>query len=109
LDSNPILTKLESEYFNNEFKNHNATIDFTKMKIGFFSGPSGDRIRSKKDYFDSVKNRLGGCNHASQDYIIALTNEEKIESGGYDLIIVSWSKIIPTDKERMIQELRKNP
>jgi hypothetical protein len=108
LDSNPILTNQESDYFNKAFKNHKENYDFTDLKIGFFYGNNGSRIQTKKQYFDLVKNRLGNCSSASNDFVIKLTNEEKTESGGYDLIIVSWSKIIPTDKERMIKELKDN-
>ena len=108
LDNNPILTKAESDYFNKAFKDHKANFNFSKMKIGFFYGNNGSRIQTKKQYFDSAKNRLGNCESASNDFVIKLTNEEKAESGGYDFIIVSWSKIIPTDKERMIKELKDN-
>ena len=108
LDNNPILTKAESDYFNKAFKDHKANYNFSKMKIGFFYGNNGARIQTKKQYFDLAKNRLGNCESASNDYVIKLTNEEKTESGGYDFIIVSWSKIIPTDKQRMIKELKDN-
>ena len=108
LDNNPILTMAESDYFNKAFKDYKANYDFSKMKIGFFYGNNGSRIQTKEQYFDLVKNRLGNCESASYDYVIKLTNEEKAESGGYDFIIVSWSKIIPTDKERMINELKDN-
>lgn len=108
LDVNPVLTKSESEYFNITFKDRKANYDFTNLKIGFFYGNNGAKNQTKKEYFDLVKNRLGNCESASMDYLIKLTEEEKLESGGYDLIIVSWSKIIPTDKERMIKKLKEN-
>jgi hypothetical protein len=110
LDDNPILTKLESDYFNEMFKERKANYIFDNLKIGFFYGNNGSRIQTKKQYFDLVKNRLGNCYSASNDIVIELTNEEKAESGGYDLIIVSWSKILPTEKskKRMIKELNNN-
>ncbi len=108
LDDNPILTKYESDYFNTAFKDHKANYKFDNLKIGFFYGNNGSRIQTKNQYFDLVKNRLGNCFSASNDFVIELTNEEKVESGGYDLIIVSWSKIIPTkkSKKRMINKLK---
>lgn len=108
LDENPQLTTIESGYFNNKFKSFKLKYDFTGFKVGFFYGNNGAKIQTKKDYFDSVKNRLGNCYSASYDYLVKLTKEEKVESGGYDIIIVSWSKIIPTEKERMIKELKDN-
>jgi len=108
LNDNPILTELESRYFKAEFKEREANYEFDNVKIGFFYGNNGARVQTKKEYFDLVKNRLGNCSSASNDLVIELTNEEKEESGGYDLIIVSWSKIIPTEKgkKRMIKELK---
>lgn len=107
-NDNPILTKSESKYFNTQLKERKAKYNFNNLKIGFFYGNNGSRIQSKKDYFDLVKNRLGNCHSASNDLMIELTKEEKAESGGYDLIIVSWSKILPTkkDRARMIKELK---
>jgi hypothetical protein len=108
LDDNPILTKSESDYFNTAFKYRKVNYNFNNLKLGFFYGNNGSRSQTKKQYFDLVKNRLGNCYSASYDLVIELTNEEKTESGGYDLIIVSWSKIIPTHKSkaRMIKELK---
>lgn len=106
LDDNPVLTNLESEYFNEVFKANKNNYIFTNLKVGFFKGNNGSMIQSKKQYFDSVKNRLENCISASNDYVLKLDEKEKIESGGYDLIIVSWSKIVPTEKERMIKQLR---
>jgi len=108
LDENPFLTKSESDYFNIKFNSFKPKYDFTNFKVGFFYGNNGTKIQTKKEYFDSVKNRLGNCYSASYDYLVKLTKEEKVESGGYDIIIVSWSKIIPTAKERMIKELKDN-
>lgn len=108
LDANPFLTKSESDYFNNKFNSFKPKYDFTNSKVGFFFGNNGAKIQTKKDYFDSVKNRLGNCYSASYDYLVKLTEEDKVDSGGYDVIIVSWSKIIPTAKERMINKLKNN-
>ena len=95
-------------YFNTAFKDRKVNYNFNNLKLGFFYGNNGSRSQTKKQYFDLVKNRLGNCSSASNDLVIELTNEEKTESGGYDLIIVSWSKIIPTHKSkaRMIKELK---
>ena len=108
LDENPVLTKPESDYFNIEFNPYKTNYDFANLKIGFFNGNYGRNIQTKKDYFDLVKNRLGNFESASMDYLIKLTKEEKIESGGYDFIIVSWSKILPSNNETMIKQLKDN-
>jgi hypothetical protein len=105
LDSNPILTVFESDYFN---KSNKENYDFTNAKLGFFSGSGGSSLDTKKEYFDRIKNRFENCLHATQDYIIKLTQEEKAASGGFDYIIFSWSKIIPKDIDKRIQKLKKS-
>ena len=109
LDDNAVLTDYESEYFNNKYKDRKNKIDFTEKKIAFFIGNNGSRIQTKKDYFNSIKDRLTCGYDDSFDEIITLTNSEKKESGGYDAIILSWSKIKPTAKfeNRMKNKLKK--
>ena len=52
-----------------------------------------------KDYFEN------GSHVVNQ--LIILTEEEKQKSGGYDAIIVSWSKILVSGKrkERLIKKI----
>ncbi len=106
LDSNPILTEFESDYFN---KSNKENHDFTNTKLGFFIGSSGSTIQTKKEYFDNVKNRLENCQHSSQDYIIKLTQKQKVESGGFDYIIFSWLKIVPKNIDKRIKKLKNSP
>jgi hypothetical protein len=106
LDSNPILTVFESDYFN---KSNKENYDFTHTKLGFFSGSGGSSLDTKKEYFDRIKNRFENCLHATQDYIIKLTQEEKAASGGFDYIIFSWLKIVPKHIDKRIQKLKNSP
>lgn len=105
LDSNPILTDLESNYFNKSYK---EMYEFKDAKLGFFSGSSGYDLCIKKEYFDIIKNRFGNCLHISQDYIIKLAKDEKIETGGFDYLLFSWLKIVPKNIDKQIQKLKKS-
>lgn len=105
VDSNPILTVLESNYFNKSYK---EMYDFKNAKLGFFSGSSGSVLYTKQEYFDMIKNRFGNCLHISQDYIIKLTQEKKVESGGFDYMLFYWVKVFTKDMDKRIQKLKKS-
>jgi len=108
LDENPVLTNIEAEYFNQQFKDRNGEFDFTNKQIGYFYGNNGRSIQTKKEYFDQVKERLSHNYSASNDILVIWTSEQMSETGGYDAIIVSWSKLLVKDAtNRMINELKK--
>ena len=107
LDNNLLLTKYEAEYFNMKFKDRG--FDFNNKMIGFFIGNNGSSIQTKKEYFDRLKERLSHNYSASMDILIVLTEEQKIESGGFDAIIVSWSKLMVRGAtQKMIGKLRES-
>ncbi len=109
LDNNPLLTESEARYFNEQVKEKRINFDFINKKVGFFRGNNGANLQSKSDYFNLIKERLGSNIDGSNDFIILLTNEEKNESGGYDAIIVSWSKLLVSSAtNKMINDLRNN-
>ena len=93
LDNNPVLTELEIDYFNNQFKGHYSKMDFSGAKIGFLFG-NGYKVQTKKEYFDTIKKRLSHGYTASVDELIKLKEIDKERTGGYDAIIISWSKLI---------------
>ena len=67
--------------------------------MAFIAGGTGSGILHKNVYFrDRVKPWLdkGFKPHIS---IVQLTQEEKIKSNGYDVLVLSWVKIF-TDKQR---------
>ncbi|MBK7103679.1 MAG: hypothetical protein IPH62_00130 [Ignavibacteriae bacterium] len=88
LDSNLVLTKYESDYFNNSFQKERKSFDFTNKKIGFFTGTEGQHLITKRDYFDSIKDRLDRqYDNLSYDQLVILNEAEKIKSGGFDAVI----------------------
>lgn len=106
LDNNPRLNKVEADYFNNEFKDQRNNFDFVDKKVAFITGSSAGKHLTKTEYFNEVKSRLKG-NYGMTHSAIFLTHEEKIKSGGYDVVIASWVKLL-TDKRRrqIISELK---
>jgi hypothetical protein len=98
LDNNPRLTKYEAEYFNNEFKDWRKSFDFIDKKVAFITGSSAGKHLTKTEYFKEVKARLKD-NYGMTHSALYLTEEEKLKSGGYDAVVVSWVKLL-TDKRR---------
>ena len=98
IDNNPRLTKYEAEYFNNEFKDWRKGFDFKDKRVAFLTGSTANKHLTKSDYFKEVKSRLKD-NYGMTHSALYLTEEEKLKSGGYDAIIVSWVKLL-TDKRR---------
>ncbi len=109
LDSSTTLNKYEVKYFNQylEKQRSRSTFDFQDKKVGFAHGNFGKGLISKKEYFNMWgKDYFENGSHVVNQLII-LTEEEKQQSGGYDAIIVSWSKILVSGKrkERLIKKL----
>lgn len=103
------LTDNESNHLNQAFLNSRGDFDFKGKKIGFAIGSSNYKLRSKKEYFDEFYNFQAGGSHIV-DLLIILTNHEKIDSNGFDAIIISWSKTGVSDKtkRKLIYKLKAN-
>jgi hypothetical protein len=107
LDDNPQVTKYEAEYFNTEFKDQRNDFDFADKKIAFITGSAASKHQTKTIYFNDVKTRLKNGNGMTHSPIF-LTDKEKIKSGGYDVIITSWVKVLTDNRRRqIITELSK--
>jgi len=105
LNNEPNITKNEAKYFNEVFKDKRGEFDFTEKVIAFFTGSSGTTKSNKSNYFNRLKNENNGENdiHAWQakgTQLLILTDKEKEISGGYDVILVSWSKFLKEGKSR---------
>ena len=91
IDNSSILNDYEIEYLRFIFKIDAGDFNLVGKKVGF--------LRSKKDYFEQTRERfyrnstLVGC---SILYIFDAIQKEA--SGGYDAVIVYWSKfLLPTE------------
>ncbi|GHV72557.1 hypothetical protein FACS1894201_02460 [Bacteroidia bacterium] len=94
IDNSPLLNYCESAYFNVVFGKSRKVFDFTEKKIGFLTGSSGKTKDSKKGYFNGEKERFY-CNSTPTNGTLYIFNAaQKEESGGYDAVIVYWSKFL---------------
>lgn len=99
LDNSSILTKWEIEYFKKSIRALQA-IELENKMFAFAYGNFGRTVINKKDYFEKWGRDYYTRNSGVSNILLKLTEEEKILSGGYDYIIVSWSKTLPAGKSR---------
>lgn len=93
IENNYILNKYEIEYFNAKFEKKRGDFDFSNKKVAFFTGSNGSTLHNSKDYFSTEKDRFSKCYTSNNSYLKILTEKEKIDSGGFDAIIIYWAKM----------------
>lgn len=106
---NSQLNKYESAYLNEVFAKKRGDFDFTNKRIVYFVGSNNYKPWNKKDYFESVKNTIRDGT-TMQHQLLILSKKEKVNSGGFDAIIVAWSKItiMKGDKKKLINNIKKS-
>lgn len=107
-DNEPALNNAESSYLNAVFADLKRPYDFSQKKVVFFTGSSGKTISSKQVYFSSEKRKVGAHTSLNGGQLLIFNETEQKQSGGYDAVIVFWSKVPPT-KKRLIKLLNKQP
>jgi hypothetical protein len=92
-DNSAELTENDAVFFNSVY--HNRNFDFKGKKIAFMNPHLLDEkqaIRTKKEYIEKIKKHLENDFLYPGDDLEILNEQEKIESGGYDAMIVYQSK-----------------
>ena len=97
-DNSPFLNDYEAEYFNLRFQG--IDFDFTDKKV-FFFGPEGLVFSDKQRYFDEFTRHT-----FIQSSLYIFDKLEKERSGGFDAVIVYWSKRNYT-KDDIIKRLKE--
>lgn len=108
LDNSPSLTDEEAAFLNEYFsENERKGFDFTGKKILILGGSAGSSLRSKTDYFKSIKERLAKTTLPIASNPYPFTEEEKRLSGGYDAVLTFWTKVpmTPDKKKRIIRRV----
>ncbi len=114
LDDESNINTFEAKYFNEVFKDKRGNFDFTEKVIAFYTGSSGTTQSNKSNYFNGLKKGSKEVRdihswQAGQTQLLILTKKEKELSGGYDAILISWSKILMSGKSRskLVENLKK--
>ncbi|MFT3739186.1 MAG: hypothetical protein QM786_10550 [Breznakibacter sp.] len=106
-ESRILLTQTEIEQLKVICNKECLTYDFTNKHIAFAGGTSGNLIFSKEEFFkymkvDIEKEKKNVCG------LIVLTESEKRESGGFDVIILTPVKVFTeSHRQKLIRELNK--
>ena len=107
IDNSPKLTQTESEFLteyinDKQLKNY----DLTDKKVIFVTGNSAQQFGTKTEYFDQIKESNKNENKIATWIVELNANERKI-SGGYDVIITYWVKILTKKrKNKIINEIK---
>ena len=105
VDDSILSNSHESDFLNEVFKDSRNDFDFTGKRIGFFKNGSAES--SRKDYFNMHKKHFSDENSPCDKGKLYIFDEtEKEESGGYDAVIVYWSKLV-IPKEKLLKRLTK--
>ena len=108
IDNEPYLNLYEIDFFNRIFLKQRKSFDFGEKKVAFITGSNGKTLSNKKKYFDLEKERVSKDYGGNGGTLIFFNDEQKQESGGYDVVILYWSKVLPYKKQIVNLLKRKN-
>ncbi|AXO79967.1 hypothetical protein DZC78_06050 [Olleya aquimaris] len=107
IDNSPKLTQTESEFLT-EYMNDKQlkNYDLTDKKVIFVTGNSAQQFGTKTEYFDQIKESNKNENKIAT-WIVELNENERKISGGYDVIITYWVKVLTKKrKNKIINEIK---
>ena len=105
INDNLLLTELEGKYFNALYKIDEKELNISGKKVAFFTGSLGKTKSSKRMYFMVERDRLRFNHSPNAGTLYIFDTAQKNESGGYDAVIVYWSKKLIPIKD-VIKRLR---
>ncbi|MEM6806201.1 MAG: hypothetical protein AAF696_32685 [Bacteroidota bacterium] len=115
LDDQALLNEFEAHYYNEVFADRRGDFDFKGKMIAYFRGSAGSSLSNKSNYFyvvksDKVLEEEVHTWQARGTQLVILSEEEKQFSGGYDAILISWSKMDRTAKakKKLLKKLHKD-
>jgi len=96
LEEASLLNNYEQLYFNEIFRKVSGEFNFEGKKIGFLYMGT---ISNKKEFFTMEKSRFNQNLSPNQVTLYVFDANQKEESGGYDGVILYWSKRLLSVKE----------
>ena len=102
IDNNPKLTQTESEFLT-EYMNDEQlkNFDLSNKKVIFVTGNSALQFGTKSEYFDQIKEWNENGNKIAT-WVVELNENERTISGGYDVIITYWVKVLTKKRKKKI-------
>jgi hypothetical protein len=102
-DSNVVLSDANARFLTDFFQYSDSTYNFHGRKVGFLNGINGDVI-NPATYINGVKIRFVNDHYVAPWYVVKMTDEEKLRSGGYDAVVLTPCKMC-ISKEIIISNL----
>lgn len=103
------LNKKEAKLLNSLLEDTRDTVDLHEKKIAFITGGTGGIILSKIDFFETCINPWVERGVKPQISVILLSENEKNQSRGYEVFVLSWVKFFSNKRKRkIIIKLREN-
>lgn len=102
LDDDPILNTSEAELLQSIVVGSENGYSLNHKKAAFITGSAASRFEVKSDFFQhSILpwTSIGRCPSMS---IVILTEEEKILSGGYDVLVLAWVVVLTKGRRKRI-------
>lgn len=112
LDSNALLSSVNADFFNELYKYDNrltAPFDFSGKKLAIFAADCNETKPAQisiPQYVNYVKKRLDADGYCSTENTYILTEQQKKDTGGYDVIIQFRCKT-GGGVERVVKELNR--
>lgn len=107
IDDSPLLNGEESLVLNQLLEDQRDAFDFDNKKVAFFTGSLAGTIIEKSACFKGQIVPWLQKGDQPQISMIELNENEKRDSGGYDVLVFVWIKFTPTARKRasIIEEL----
>ncbi len=102
MNDKPVLNRQESTLLNSFLKTNQHGFDFAGKRIAFVTGGTGGKIMVKSYYFKTYIKPWVDKGSSPQCFVVRLTEEEKLKSGGYDAIALTWVKLFTNKQRRKI-------
>ena len=104
MDNHPVLTQTEADFLNTYIENtEGEQYDFRNKKVIFVTGNSAQQISTKAEYFRQIK-VWNKNDDKIATWFVVLNEKEKAISGGYDVIVTHWVKLLTKKRKRKIIE-----
>lgn len=105
IDNSPLLNESEVTLLNSLLEEQRDTFDFRNKKVAFITGSSGSKIMPKSVYFHSSVIPWIEEDSNPQIFMVRLSDEEKLKSGGYDVLVLSWVKVFTSRRQKKTVEI----
>lgn len=101
LGDNKYFNLQEFQFLNNAAIYSKNPFDFANKKVAFISGRAGEQIITKKDYFERYVKPIIARGEKFNPLFVKLTSKEKGFSNGFDVLILAYSPLMFTDKQKL--------